>query len=73
MYVLTQPEDLLSIRGRGHFARTLVPMDRRTRMFWEYLNYGLALLGLGLIWLFRRLAATRAAARYERILGTGRA
>ncbi len=63
---------LLSIRGRGHFARTLMPMDRRSRMFWEYLNYGLALVGLGLIWLFRRMAVKRAMARYERILSTGR-
>ncbi len=68
-----EDRDLLSIRGRGHFARTLVPMDRRSRMFWEYLNYGLALVGLGLIWIFRRLAVRRAMARYQRILSTGRA
>ncbi len=68
-----EDRDLLSIRGRGHFARTLMPMDRKSRMFWEYLNYGLALVGLGLIWLFRRLARQRAMARYRQILSTGRA
>ena len=42
---------LLSIRGRGHFSRTLLPMTRDIQFFWEYLNYGLALLGLLLVWL----------------------
>ena len=64
---------LLSIKGRGHFARTLRPMDRKTRMFWEYLNYGLALIGLGLVWLVQKLLQKRTIARYERILHTGRA
>ncbi len=64
---------LLSIKGRGHFARTLLPMDRKTRMFWEYLNYGLALIGLGLIWLIRKLFQKRAVTRYERILNIRRA
>ncbi len=68
-----EDRDLLSIKGRGHFARTLMPMDKKTRMFWEYLNYGLALIGLGLVWLVRKLARKRAMARYERILSTGRA
>ena len=27
-----EDRDLLSIRGRGHFARTLLPMDKETRM-----------------------------------------
>ena len=37
---------LLAIRGRGHFARLLNPMTNGKRLFWEYLNYGLALAGL---------------------------
>ena len=45
---------LLSIRSRAQFARTLAPMTQSERFFWEYLNYGLALLGLGLVWLWRR-------------------
>ncbi len=44
---------LLSIRGRGHFSRTLAPLDRDGQRFWEYLNYGLALFGLILVWLVR--------------------
>lgn len=37
---------LLAIRSRGHFNRTLRPMDRAHQIFWEYLNYGLAILSL---------------------------
>ncbi len=37
---------LLSIRSRGQFNRTLPPMTQDQQMFWEYLNYGLALLAL---------------------------
>ncbi|TQV86255.1 ABC transporter permease subunit [Exilibacterium tricleocarpae] len=40
---------LLSIRSRGHFNRTLPPMEQNTQMFWEYLNYALAALALGLV------------------------
>lgn len=40
---------LLSIRSRGHFNRTLPPMEQSTQVFWEYLNYGLALIALGII------------------------
>ncbi|MEN8168137.1 MAG: Gldg family protein, partial [Pseudomonadota bacterium] len=45
---------LLAIRGRAHFSRTLDPLDRESQVFWEYLNYGLALFGLLLIGLVRR-------------------
>jgi ABC-2 type transport system permease protein len=59
---------LASIRSRGHFARTLMPMERGSQLFWEYLNYALALLGLLLIWLLRQRAALSAQRRYQRIL-----
>ena len=39
-----QDEQLLSIRSRGHFNRTLPPMERRVQQRIEYVNYGLALL-----------------------------
>jgi ABC-2 type transport system permease protein len=39
--------DLLKIRSRGSFARTLVSMKPGERAFWEWLNYGLVLLALG--------------------------
>ena len=45
---------LLSIRARGHFNRTLPPMERSSQLFWEYLNYGLAALALALIALAQR-------------------
>jgi ABC-2 type transport system permease protein len=37
---------LLTIRSRSHFNRTLPTLEQSTQMFWEYLNYGLALLAL---------------------------
>ena len=50
--------DLLTIRSRGTYARTLKPMEETARKKWEYLNYGIALLGLfgivGIVWLRRR-------------------
>ena len=67
-----EDRDLLSIRGRGHFARTLIPMEKEVRMFWEYLNYGLALAGLLLIWLIRRVAVAKSRHR-EQLLVSGRA
>jgi ABC-2 type transport system permease protein len=60
---------LLTIRGRAQFSRTLDPMDQESRVFWEYLNYGLALLGLLIVWLIRRRVNQRAGLRYAAILG----
>ncbi len=64
---------LLSIRGRTHFSRTLLAMDLDGRVFWEYLNYVLALLGLGLVWLLRRRAGLRSQVRYRAVMNTERA
>jgi ABC-2 type transport system permease protein len=61
---------LLSIRGRSEFSRTLLPMDQSTRMFWEYLNYGLALFGLLIVWLIRTRINQHTKQRYAAILGT---
>lgn len=44
---------LLTIRGRSHYSRPLMPMTRNMQLFWEYLNYGLASLGLLTIWFVR--------------------
>ena len=60
---------LLSIRGRAQFSRTLNPLDRDAQIFWEYLNYGLALLGLLAVWLIRRRVNKQAKQRYAAILG----
>ena len=65
-----EDRDLLAIRGRAHFSRTLNPMDETSKMFWEYLNYGLAMFGLLLIGLIRRHTNKRAGLRYAAILGT---
>ncbi|MGA1191179.1 MAG: hypothetical protein ACO3XO_02720, partial [Bdellovibrionota bacterium] len=35
-----------SIRSRGHFSRTLEPLDRGEQLRWEYGNYIAALLML---------------------------
>jgi len=64
---------LLGIRGRAHFSRTLQPPDRLPPMFWEYLNYGLALLGLLVVWLLRRRSARQARIHYRALMETGRA
>ncbi|MEQ9499007.1 MAG: Gldg family protein [Deltaproteobacteria bacterium] len=41
--------DLLSIRSRGTFARTLAPIDKDTRLTYELANYGVATALLALI------------------------
>jgi ABC-2 type transport system permease protein len=54
-----QDEQLLEIRSRAHFNRTLPPMERRAQLLIEYFNYGLSLLWLLLLalaaWLLRTL------------------
>lgn len=42
---------LLSIRNRGYFSRTLRPLAQSKELFWEYLNYALALAGLLVVYL----------------------
>ena len=59
---------LLALRGRTQLARTLEPLDEGRQQFWEYLNYGLALGGLGLVWAWRRRVAAGDRLRYQRIL-----
>ncbi|MBU0673844.1 MAG: Gldg family protein [Proteobacteria bacterium] len=39
-------DDLLTIRSRGAHARILEPLSRKAQTFWEWINYGLALLAL---------------------------
>ena len=59
---------LLDIRGRSHFSRPLAPMGKSRQMFWEYLNYGLALVGLIIVWLIKRYLDKRVLARHRRLL-----
>lgn len=59
---------LLSIRGRSHFSRPLVPLTRDQQMFWEYLNYGLVFLGLFLVWLIKKKVDKRSESRHMAML-----
>ncbi len=61
---------LLALRSRGgQFSRTLEPMTAGTQALWEYLNYGLALLGLAIVYLVWRVSRQSAKRRYEAMLG----
>ncbi|MGR9107250.1 MAG: Gldg family protein [Gammaproteobacteria bacterium] len=62
---------LLSIRGRGHFSRTLHPVAGQTQSFWEYLNYGFAIIGLLLVYFGYRYTRGRALAHYREVLQNG--
>jgi ABC-2 type transport system permease protein len=53
-----EDEGLLSIRSRGHFNRTLPPMEQSAQMFWEYLNYALAVLAIVLVALWEKRKRT---------------
>ena len=44
-----QDDQLLEIRSRAHFNRTLPPMERKAQALIEYFNYGLAVLWLLLL------------------------
>jgi MYXO-CTERM domain-containing protein len=49
--------DLLDIRARGSSLRILNPLTKEQQSFWEGANYALALLalvGIGLLWHWRR-------------------
>lgn len=63
---------LLSLRGRGQFSRLLEPLDRREQMFWEYLNYALALGGLALVYGLYRRSRERRKRHYAAIMSAGR-
>jgi ABC-2 type transport system permease protein len=59
---------LLSIRGRGHYARTLVPLTHQAQVGLESFNYGLSLLGLLLVFIGYKLNTRRTRAHYQQIL-----
>ena len=63
-----EDESLLSIRGRGHFNRTLRPMAEEQQRIWEYGNYYVALAELALVFgISRRRRATRQRAFRENL------
>ena len=59
---------LLALRGRGQYSRLLRPLDAGERAFWEYLNYALALLGLGIVYLAYRAMRERRRRWYRQIM-----
>ncbi len=63
-----EDRDLLAIRSRSQFANTLEPMDSGRQMFWEYLNYGLMLVGLALIYAVYRGRVASQHKRHARLL-----
>jgi ABC-2 type transport system permease protein len=66
-----EDQSLLSIRSRGHFNRTLPPLLDEEQLVWEYLNYGLALLGIGVVFLVHRGRKRRAERMYAGWLAGG--
>ena len=64
-----QDGELLRIRSRAHFNRTLPPIEQQGQAIVEYLNYGLAVLWLVLLalvhWVRSKLRKRRYAARLE--------
>jgi ABC-2 type transport system permease protein len=68
-----EDRSLLSIRARGHFNRTLPPLEEGQQLMLEVINYVLALVGLGIVFLVHRRRLTRLRARYHGWLEGGAA
>jgi ABC-2 type transport system permease protein len=64
-----QDDELVEVRSRAHFNRTLPPMERRGQAIIEYLNYGTALLWLLLLMALHWLRAVLRRRRYAAGLG----
>ncbi len=62
---------LLALRARGGlFSRTLEPLKAGRQQMWEYLNYALALFGLGIVYFVRRHFRQVSNRKYLEMLGT---
>ena len=61
---------LVALRGRGHFARTLMPLDRDAQTLWEAVLYLLALTGLAFIWMLRKWLRAARIRRFESVMET---
>jgi ABC-2 type transport system permease protein len=59
---------LLDLRGRTQLARTLEPLPEPQQRGWEIGNYILALIGVALVWGWRRWVARSDAQRAQRLL-----
>lgn len=63
-----EDRSLLALRGRTQLARTLDPLPDGRQQLWESANYGLALIGLLAIWIWRRRVAVADQRRYQQVL-----
>lgn len=63
-----QDRELLGLRGRTHFARTLPTTNQAFDMFFEYLNYALAIAGLVVVWVVRNGIRKRSKKRYDQVV-----
>ncbi len=68
-----EDRNLLQIRSRGHFNRTLPPMKPQREVGVESVNYGLALGGVGLVFLLHRRRVKQDENRYRSWLVEGAA
>lgn len=60
---------LLGIRSHAHFNRSLAPLEKDEQLFWEYLNYALALMALIVIGLWQRRNRLHRQGQYLQDLG----
>ena len=49
-----EDRSLLAIRSRGHFNRTLPPLEQAEQAVIESVNYLVALIGIGFVFLWHR-------------------
>ena len=63
-----EDQSLMGIRSRARFARTLLPMSRAEQTVVEYVNYGLVMLGLLGVWIWRRRVRQSTEARHKALL-----
>ena len=59
-----EDQTLLGIRARGNFNRTLPPLEEDQQALVEYLNYGFALAGIGVVFALQRRRAAKARQTY---------
>ena len=59
-----EDQTLLGIRARGNFNRTLPPLEADQQALVEYLKYGFALAGIGVVFALQRRRAAKARQTY---------